>query len=278
MKSLFLKFLVIILLFNGCSNKDEKISIIEEKDIEFQMIDAYKKGIIALEEGDVLFAVKNFNEAELLFPQSQWAPKSSLMAAYSYYSQNYYGEAIDEIERFLKTYPNNESISYAHFLIAMCYYETIIDERKDLEPLIKAKELFTFVVDNYPVSDFAMDAEFKLELIEDILASKEMYVGKHYIKKEKWIAAINRFKVVINEYDTTVYAEEALHRLVEVHYKIGLIGEAKKYAKVLGYNYESSQWYKQSYRIFNKNYEDPLLEVKKEKEGFIKRKFLRLFK
>ncbi len=160
----------------------------------------------------------------------------------------------------------------------MCYYETIIDERKDLEPLIKAKELFTFVVDNYPVSDFAMDAEFKLELIEDILASKEMYVGKHYIKKEKWIAAINRFKVVINEYDTTVYAEEALHRLVEVHYKIGLIGEAKKYAKVLGYNYESSQWYKQSYRIFNKNYEDPLLEVKKEKEGFIKRKFLRLFK
>jgi len=278
MKSLFLKFLLIILLFNGCSNKDEKVSIIEEKDIELQMIDAYKKGISAMKDGDVLFAVKNFNEAELLFPQSEWAPKSSLMAAYAYYSQNYYIDAINEIERFLKTYPNSKRLNYANFLLGMCYYESIIDERKDLKPLIKAKEIFTFVVDAYPASDFAMDAQFKLELIEDILASKEMYVGKHYIKKEKWIAAINRFKVVINEYDTTVYAEEALHRLVEVHYKIGLTEEAKKYAKVLGYNYDSSEWYKQSYVIFNKDYVNPISKIKKEKKGFIKRKFLGLFK
>ena len=278
MKSFFLKFLVIILLFNGCSNKEENVSIIEEENIELQMISAYKKGVKALDDGDVLFAVKNFNEAELLFPQSLWAPKSSLMAAYAYYSQNYYGEAIDEIERFLKTYPNNKRLDYANFLLAMCYYESIIDERKDLEPLIKAKELFTHIVDKYPTSDFAMDATFKLELIEDILASKEMYVGKHYMKKEKWIAAINRFKVVISEYDTTVYTEEALHRLVEVHYKIGLEEEAKKYAKVLGYNYESSEWYKQSYNIFNKDYVDPALQVKKEKKGLIKRKFLGLFK
>ena len=209
-------------------------------------------------------------EAELLFPQSEWASKSLLMASYSYYLQDYYSEAFSSLDRFLKTYPNDENISYAHYLIAMCFYETIEDEKRDSAPLIKAKNKFNFIVQNYPDSDFALDAKFKLGLIEDILLQK-MYLGT-YIKKGKWIAAINRFKYVIEKYDTTVFVEEALHRLVEINYKIGLIDESQKYANLLGYNYLSSDWYKKSYKVFNKDYEVKKIKVtKKEKKGVLKR-------
>jgi len=262
----------------SCSSKDEKkISIIEDKEIELQMIDAYEEGIESLENGDALFAAKKFNEASLLYPQSEWAPKASLMAAYSYYSRNYYGDAIFELEQFLKTYPKHKNIDYAHFLMAMCYYEKIIDEKKDLNPLIKAKEKFKFVIEKYPNTDFALDSKYKINLINDILASKEMYIGKHYVKKEKWIPAINRFKTIILKYETTIYVEEALHRLVEIHYKIGLTEESKRYASMLGYNYMSGEWYKKSYKVFNKNYADPRKKIKKKKGNFITRKFRSLF-
>ncbi len=270
-------FSIIFIFIASCSKDSDKVSIIEEKELELQMIDAYKEGLKELKEGDVLFAAKKFNEAELLYPQSSWAPKAALMAAYSYYSQDYYGDAIFELEQYLKRYPKDSRASYAHFLIGMCYYETIVNEKKDLEPLLKAQTKFQFVVDNYPSTDFALDAKFKLGLIKDILASKEMYLGKHYIKKEKWIAAINRFKRVVNEYETTIYVEEALHRLVEIHYKIGLEEESKKYASLLGYNYLSSKWYKESYRVFNKDYKTPLEINKKKKGNFIVRKFKSLF-
>ena len=270
-------FFIIFIFITSCSKDSDKVSIIEEKELELQMIDAYKEGLKELKEGDVLFAAKKFNEAELLYPQSSWAPKAALMAAYSYYSQDYYGDAIFELEQYLKRYPKDSRVSYAHFLIGMCYYETIVNEKKDLGPLLKAQTKFQFVVDNYPSTDFALDAKFKLGLIKDILASKEMYLGKHYIKKEKWIAAINRFKRVVNEYETTIYVEEALHRLVEIHYKIGLEEESKKYASLLGYNYLSSKWYKESYRVFNKDYKTPLEIDKKKKGNFIVRKFKSLF-
>ena len=178
------KLLILIIIFfislSSCSKKEEKISIIEEDNIELQMIAAYKEGLKVLEEGDGLYAAKKFNEAEVLYPQSEWAPRSLLMAAYSYYSYNYYGDAIFELERYIKTYPNNKSIGYAHFLLAMCYYESIIDEKKDMEAIIKAQKKFNFILDSYPNTDFAMDAKFKLGLITDILASKEMYLGRYY--------------------------------------------------------------------------------------------------
>ena len=264
-------FIIVSISLSSCSKK-EKVYIIKEESLELQMVDAYKEALKAFNDQDVIYAAKRFNEAEILYPQSIWAPKAALMAAYSYYSQNYFGDAIYELERFIKTYPNNPKMDYAHFLLAMCYYESIIDEKKDLMPLLKAQKKFEFIVKEYPATDFALDSHFKLDLILDILASKEMYIGKHYIKKEKWVAAINRFKTVVEEYDKTIYVEEALHRLVEIYYKIGLVGESKKYAALLGYNYLSSDWYKQSYRVFNKSYVDRTLKINK-KGNFITKKF-----
>ena len=218
------------------------------------MIDAYNEGLEALEKGDVLFATKKFNEAELLYPQSDWAPRASLMAAYAYWTQNYFSNSVDELNRFIKLYPKNKNLDYAYYLLAMNYYDSIVDEKKDLRPLIRAKEYFTLVIQKYPETDYALDGKYKLELIDEILAAKEMYIARHYIKKEKWIAAINRLKFVISNYGTSIYVEEALHRLVEVYYTIGLENEAKKYAQILGYNYQSSEWYKKSYKIFNQDY------------------------
>ena len=272
-----LLFILLIVFTSSCSKKEEKISIIKEKKINLQMIDAYKEGIKAFEEGDVLFAAKKFNEAEILFPQSVWAPRSVLMAAYSYYSQNYYYDAISELERFIKKYPKHERSNYAHFLLAICYYEQIVDEKKDLEPLLNAEKEFKFVIKNYPDSDFALDSKYKLDLIKDILASKEVFLGRYYMKKEKWIAAINRFKHVVEHYDQTVYIEESIHRLVEIHYRLGLIDEAKKYASLLGYNYQSSKWYEATYIIFNRDYESPIEKINKKKGNFIIRKFKSLF-
>ena len=241
------------------------------------MISAYKEAYKALSQGDPYFAANKFLEAELLFPQSQWAPRSALMASYSYYMQNYYAEALSNLERYLKVYSTDENIAYAHYLIAMCYYETIEDEKRDSEPLVKAKEKFIFLVKNFPNTDFALDSKFKLDLIEDILASKEMYIGRHYIKKEKWKAAINRFKMVIDKYDETVFVEEALHRLVEINFKIGLAEESQKYANILGYNYLSSEWYKKSYKVFNQDYSVKIDKpIKKDKRGVVE-KFKKLF-
>ena len=273
------KFLLIIvfIFLNSCSKDEKKISIIEEKEINLQMIDAYKEGVKALEEGDVIFAAKKFNEAEILFPQSEWAPRAVLMAAYSYYSQSYYGDAIYELERFIKTYANDKRLSYAHYLLAICYYEEVIDEKKDLGPLVKAQSEFKFIIKNYPDSDFALDSKFKLDLINDVLASKEIYLGRYYIKREKWVAALNRFKNVVDNYNTTIYIDEALHRLVEIHYRLGLIEESKKYAAVLGYNYQSSKWYHASYIILNRDYESPIKKINKKKGNFVIRKFKSLF-
>ena len=277
--NMFLRLLIIILIIfvNSCSKKEEKISIIKEKEINLQMIDAYKEGVKAFEEGDALFAAKKFNEAEILFPQSEWAPRSILMAAYSYYSQNYYYDAISELERFINKYPQHERLDYAHFLLAICHYEQIVDEKKDLEPLLNAKKEFEFILNNYPDTDFALDSKFKLDLIKDVLASKEVYLGRYYLKKEKWIAAINRFRQVVEFYDTTIYVEESIHRLVEIHYRLGLVEEAKKYASLLGYNYQSSKWYEATYTIFNRNYKSPINKINKKKGNFIIRKFKSLF-
>ena len=262
----FIKFILIIsiILISACKNNEKKISIIEEKDLDLQMIDAYNEGINFLDENYPLKAAKKFNEAELLYPQSLWAPRSSLMSAYSYYYGSYYVDAIEELNRFIEIYPKHERIVYAYYLLGMCHYEQITDEKKDLGSIVEAEENFKYVVEKYPDTDFALDAQFKLELIQEILASKEMYLARYYIEKEKWIPAINRYKVILEKFETSIYVEEALHRLVEIHYKIGLIEESKKYAALLGYNYQSSDWYRESYKVFNKDYEKILKKRKKQ--------------
>ena len=262
--------LTFVILFS-CSKEETKESLITEKSLELQVLEAYKEGVKSLEEGDVIFAAKKFNEVEILFPQSIWAPKSSLMAAYSYYVQDYYPEAIAELTRFNKVYPKHKNLDYANYLLALCYYEQIVDETKDLRSILQAKERFQLLIKNYPNTEYAVDAEFKIDLIHDLLAAKELYIGRYYLEKKKWISAINRFKVIVNEYDNTIYIEEALHRLVEVYYILGLENEAKNYAKLLGYNYNSSKWYEQSYSIFDKKYETKKKTIEKKKINLIKK-------
>ena len=278
----FFKFFCLLIFISitiSCTKEKVKKSVINEKNLDAQVYEAYQKGMDSLEVGDVLFAAKKFNEAEILFPQSEWAPKSALMAAYSYDTQDYYKDAISELERFIRVYPYYKDLDYAYYLLAISHYEQIVDEKKDLQSIIDAKKNFSLLIKIYPNTEYALDAEFKLDLINDILASKEMYLGRYYLQKKKWIPAINRFRTIIDEYDTTIYTEEALHRLVEVYYIIGLKDEAEKYAKLLSYNYQSSKWYEQSYSVFNKKYKKKRKKVKKNKEknNSILKKFSSLF-
>ena len=274
------KFIIIILFFLifSCAKKEEKIIVIEERSLEMQMIDAYNEGLAELEKNDVIYAARKFNEAEILYPQSIWAPRAALMAAYAYFSQLYYGDAIVELEKFLDKYKNHPRRDYAYYLLALCHYNQIVDETKDLNEILKSQEYFNLIIKNYPNTEFAIDSEFKLNLIQEILASKEMYLARYYVDREKWIPAINRFKRVINDYETTIYVEEALHRLVELHYKLGLVDESKKYAALLGYNYQSSEWYEESYKILNKNYVKKLNNKNLANEDSILQKFKDLLK
>ncbi len=273
----FFLSLFIILSLISCAEKEEKVSLIKENVLEMQMIEAYNEGLKEFNNGDVFFAAKKFNEVELLYPQSIWAPRSILMAAYSYYSQMYFTDAIVEIERFLDKYKNHPNTDYAYYLLAICHYNLIVDEKKDLGEIIKAKEYFIFLVEEFPNTDFAEDSKFKLELIEEILASKELYLANYYLEREKWIPAMNRYKKIVNEYDTTIFVEEALYRLVELNYKIGLLDEAKKYTALLGYNYQSSEWYERSYKILNKNYEIKEINKDLKKQNSLLKKIKGLF-
>ena len=265
MRNITIIIYAFLLLLNTCVKEKSNVEVIEERELDLQMIDAYQKGLDYLSQKDSIAAAKKFTEAELLFPQSVWAPRSALMAAYSYYVDDYYDDTIYELERFFKTYPNHPRTDYAYYLLAITYYELIVDETKDLKSILKSKEYIQFIIDNYPNTDYAMDSRFKLELINEVLASKEMYLARYYLKKEKWIPAINRFKEVVENYNDTIYIEEALHRLVEIHYKLGIEDEAKKYAYLLGYNYQSSEWYEKTYKVFNKNYESTKKKLKENK-------------
>ena len=268
-----LLFILLSILVSGCSKKDENLSVLKETNLETQMIEVYNQAYEEFEKGDVIFAGKKFSEAELLYPQSIWAPRAVLMSAYGYFSQGYYSDAINDLERFLVKYKNHPQTDYAYYLLALCHYDQIVDEKKDLNEIIKAKKYFNIIINDYPETEYAQDSRYKMEYITEIMASKEMYLARYYTQREKWVPAIKRFKKIVNEYETTIYVEEALHRLVEIYYILGLEQESKKYAKLLGYNYQSSEWYEKTYSIFDKDYET--FKVKKEKT--ILKKFKSLF-
>ena len=268
------KFIILLLVFfflNACSKDKIKDSQLNQKNLDSQVLEAYQEGLKSLRGGDVLFAAKKFNEAEILFPQSIWAPKSALMAAYSYYSQDYYSDAIAELDRFIKIYPYDKNLDYAYYLLGTSYYEQIVNEEKDLQSMMLAKKNFTTVVDKFPKTEYSLDAEFKLDLIDQILASKEMYIGRYYFEKKKWIPSINRFLNVVNYYNETIYTEEALYRLVEMYYILGLESESKKFAQLLGYNYNSSEWYKKSYKLFVASYKEKENVIKKDKSKLLQK-------
>ena len=270
-------YIFIFFFIFSCSKKTEQVSDLKENNLEQQMIEVYKEGMEEFEKGDVIFAGKKFSEAELLFPQSVWAPRAVLMSAYGYFSQGYYSYAINDLERFIVKYKNHPQIDYAYYLLALCHYDQIVDERKDLNEILQAKKYFEIVINEHPNTDYADDSKYKLQFITEIMASKEMYLARYYVDREKWIPAIKRFQNVVNEYETTIFVEEALHRLVELNYKIGLIEEAEKYALLLGYNYQSSLWYEASYSLISKDYQIKKASDKKQRETILK-KFKNLFK
>jgi outer membrane protein assembly factor BamD len=278
MKIFKIFFLLILLnLLFACSKDELKKSVIIEKSLDLQVKEVYEEGLTSLERGDVLYAAKKFNEAELLFPQSEWAPKSALMAAYSYYVQDYYADCVAELNRFIRVYSQHDDLDYAYYLLAISYYEQIVDEKKDLQSIINAKKTFNYIIINFSNTEYALDAEFKIDLIDDLLASKEMYIGRYYFDKKKWIPAINRFRVVVDDYETTIYTEEAIHRLVEIYYILGLIDEAEKYANLLGYNYQTSKWYENTYKIFNKKYKKANLKKTNKKNSIVLKRIKSLF-
>ena len=274
MLKIFLIFLLSVFLLFSCSKKNDKI-VTKLTEEEF-VVSLYTEAVEALIKGDAFYAGKKFKEAESLLPQSEWAAKASLMASYADYTRNSYSDSIFGLERHIKNYPADKNISYAHYLMAMCYYEQILDEKKDLRPLLQAKKKFEFILINFPETDYAIDSSFKLDLIIDQLAAKEMSIARYYMKIQKWIPALNRLKTVVEKYDKTIFIEEALHRLVEVYYKLGLVEEAKQAAVILGYNYQSSQWYERSYKVFNKQYKSKKIKKKKEM-GLIRKKIKGLF-
>ena len=277
MRKLILIFLTFLPLLS-CSKDEKKISLIEEKSQDLQLIEIYNEAVAELRKGDVIYAAKKFNEAELIFPQSEWAPKASLMAAYAYYSQSYFSKSITELERYLDKYKKDPNRDYAYYLLALCYYDQIVDEKKDLKSIIDSEKYFKILIKDYPNTDFAIDSEFKLQVINEILASKEMYLARYYVDREKWIPANNRFKKIVNEYSQTIFVEEALHRLVEINYRIGLVDESKKYASLLGYNYKSSTWYEESYKIFNKNYVKSSVKNNQKESNKLLKSFKELLK
>ncbi len=264
----FQKILLIFFIVLVSCSKPEAIYEIKPKISPYKI---YEEAYDAFENGDYFYAQKKFSEAELNFEIIELAAKSSIMACYSLYGINFYNEALESIDNYLKKYPADKNIIYAHYLTAVIYFEQISDEKKDIEPLIKAKEKINFFLKTYPNNDYAIDLQFKKDLIINQLAAKELFVAKYYISTKKWIPAIKRLQNIVKNYDQTIFIEEALHRLVEINYHLGLESEAKRYANILGYNYNSSEWYKESYRIFNKDYKIAKIKKDKKKEGLIKR-------
>ena len=258
-----------LIVLGSCSKKQEEIIYQPlEKTNPFEL---YKEGLTAFERNDFFFANKKFSEAELNFEETEFAAKSAIMSIFSLYGLNFYGEANENLDRYFKTYPADKNIIYAHFLQAVIYFEQISDEKKDLKPLLQANKKIDFFLKNYPNTEYAIDLRFKKDLIQNQIAAKELYVAKYYISIKKWVPAIQRLKIIVNKYDKTIFIEEALHRLVEIHYHLGLENEAKKYANILGYNYNSSEWFEQSYKILNKNYEFTDNKVIKKDDSWYKK-------
>ena len=236
------------LLVGACSSDEEEVEY-QEAPVE----NLYNSAMDSLEVGNYGAATQQFDEVERQHPYSPWATKAQIMAAYAYYQADQYDEAVAALERFIQLHPANPDVPYAHYLIGLSYYERISDPARDQEMTQQARRVFSELITRYPDSEFARDARVKLDLANDHLAAKEMVVGRYYLNQRHYLAAINRFKGVIQFYQTTTHTPEALHRMVEAYRALGLDDEAQKVAAVLGYNFPGSEWYIDSYALV----EDP---------------------
>ena len=266
----FFFIIYLLILLNSCSSNKETIY---EPSIKINPYESYKAGMDAFEKNDYFFASKKFSEAELNFEIPSLAAKSAIMSSYALYGINFYNDAEENLNRYLENYPGDKNVIYAHYLLAVIQFEQIGEEKHDLNPLIKAKKQIDFFLTKYPNSEYAIDLNFKKDLINNQFAAKELYIAKYYISTQKWIPAINRLKLIVKDYEKTIFIEEALHRLVEIHYHLGLKDEAKKYASILGYNYNSGKWFEQSYKILNKNYEKVLKTKIREEKNLLDKIF-----
>ena len=267
MKLRLIFILSLALLAFSCS-KDKADYIPSIKSDPYKI---YKEGLNAFKKNQFFFASKKFTEAETNFTSPEAAAKSSIMSAFSLYAISFYQEAEDNLNRYIKIYPADKNIMYAHYLLAIISYEQIGEEKHDLKPLLDAKKKIDFFLETYPNSEYAIDLNLKKDLVRNQFAARELYIAKYYIKVQKWVPAINRLKIIVNDYDRTIFVEEALHRLVEIHYHIGLEQEAKKFASILGYNYNSSEWFQQLYKVLNKNYIFKKVEKDKSDKALFKK-------
>jgi len=266
---IFLLCIIFIFLIS-CLKKEKPSYQPSEKINPYEI---YEEGLEAFQERDFFYAEKKFSEAELNFELIELSAKSSIMASFSLYSINFYQEALENLQNYMKKYPLDKNYIYAKYLEAIIYFEQIGDEKKDLKPLLQSQEKINLFIKNYPDTDYATDLKFKRNFIENQLAAKELYIARYYMSLQKWVPAVKRLRIIVEKYNSTIFIEEALHRLVEVYYNIGLEDEAEKYAKILGYNYNSSKWFEMSYKVFNKDYEFALkkkIQEKKDK-GLIKK-------
>jgi len=235
----------IALALAACSDDEPK----EDTAVDKPVNELYNKAMDQLAQRQYKESAKSFEEVERQHPYSIWATKAELMAAYSLYQSNGYQDAINALNRFIQLHPGNRDIAYAYYLRALCYYEQVTDVERDQSNGEQALSSLEELIRRYPETSFARDARHKIDLVRDQLAGKEITIGRFYETRGQYLAAINRFKVVVNKYQTTSQVPEALHRLVECYMALGIVDEARKTAAVLGYNYPRSQWYIDSYQL-----------------------------
>jgi len=248
MKNFSVTIILILVSFFliNCSSKNENL-IKPKKTIPLELL--YKEAYKNFEQGKYQDAVELFQEVEKNYGYTEWAAKALLLKSYIYYDSSRYVEALENLKNFKKLYSGNSELAYVEYLIAICLFEQINISARDQTNTRLSFQQFNKVIKNYPNTPYAEDLKLKLDLINDQLAGKEMYVARYYQKREKWLAALKRLTNILEKYQTTIYIEEALHRMVEIHYKIGNIEAAKKYASILGYNFNDSDWFKKSYTI-----------------------------
>lgn len=246
MKHLIYIFIICVFTISCTSKKEDKLASLTAEQL-------YSQGMILMKKESYKEALKYWDRISQEYPYSPLASNAQVMESYAYYKIGKFEYAIAALDDYITLYPGEKNIEYAYYLKAICYYDQIVTVKLDQEITELAKEAFTELINRFPDSEYSRDARFKLNLVLDHLAGKEMEIGRFYLKKGEIIAAINRFKVVVDQYQTTTHIEEALYRLTDCYYSLGIVKEAERYAAVLGNNYPESQWYQYTYELLKEN-------------------------